>query len=214
MRAILVIDEQIDFTRSFGSLYVPKGEKAAANTGRWIRDNHPDAVFCTLDWHRAGHISLKGGWIGEFPEEMPVPYIIRKEQVMKGKFKPNHITLDVNQKSYTIWPDHCLAATRGAALDPNFKGYLDDWEISTGKTAEFIYKGERKDHEEYSAFGNSTELSKDPWLLELSKYDEVYVAGVAKEYCVANCLKSMRDSGLFKEGQIIELEKCIAGFGN
>jgi nicotinamidase/pyrazinamidase len=74
----------------------------------------------------------------------------------------------------TLWPDHCVADTQGAELhkDINIGNCLKDFYI--------FKKGTDKDHHPYSGFGE-TEL-KD--FLQEREISEVYIVGLATDYCV------------------------------
>lgn len=75
-----------------------------------------------------------------------------------------------------MWPPHCVTATPGASLHPDI--VTKDGDI-------IIYKGIYHDADCYSAFADdekrSTGLSK---LLRVRHVDELYVCGLALDYCV------------------------------
>jgi len=75
-----------------------------------------------------------------------------------------------------VWPVHCLQRSRGAAFHPNLK-------IPPGSI--FLYKGMDPERDAYSAFQSEDDkgilLGK---LLKMLGIKEIYIAGLATDYCV------------------------------
>lgn len=96
MRALIIVDMQIDFTTG-GNLEVPKGEEVIPVINH-ISDQF-DLVVTTQDWHPANHKSFASN----HPEKHPFEKIMLQglEQV--------------------LWPDHCIQGSRGARFHPDLK---------------------------------------------------------------------------------------------
>jgi len=73
-----------------------------------------------------------------------------------------------------LWPDHCVKDTEGAEFHKNldFSKCMKDFYI--------FKKGMKKEYHPYSAFGD-TELKE---FLDERKVKEVYICGLATDYCV------------------------------
>jgi len=75
-----------------------------------------------------------------------------------------------------LWPKHCIQNTRGARFHPHLR-------LPTGTT--ILSKGMDPDKDSYSAFQavdtNGTEFFQ---LLKTSGIDELFVGGLATDYCV------------------------------
>lgn len=112
-------------------------------------------IIATKDWHSENHLS--------FAKHHP------------GK-KPGDI-IDLFGLQQTLWPAHCVQHTQGSALVKE----LDQTQIQ-----HIVTKGEDNGLDSYSAFfdnahRHATGLSN---YLRQSFIDEVYLLGVATEYCV------------------------------
>jgi nicotinamidase/pyrazinamidase len=75
-----------------------------------------------------------------------------------------------------IWPVHCIQNTLGAAFHPKLK---------LPKDAILLYKGMDPQKDAYSAFqAEDTSGTSLPKLLKLYGLQELYIAGLATDYCV------------------------------
>jgi nicotinamidase-related amidase len=83
------------------------------------------------------------------------------------------------KKEQVLWPDHCVQNTNGAALAPELKLPSDAVEI---------LKGTQPESEFYSAFADiwGEHPTKLEALLREKGITDVYVVGIAKDYCVLN----------------------------
>jgi nicotinamidase/pyrazinamidase len=114
-----------------------------------------DLVVATQDWHPTGH--------GSFASSHP------------GK-KPGDVT-DLNGLKQVLWPDHCVQGTQGAELSDN----LDRKEIR-----KIFRKGTDPGIDSYSGFfdnGHRKSTGLSDYLKSL-EVNEVYIAGLAADYCV------------------------------
>jgi nicotinamidase/pyrazinamidase len=112
-------------------------------------------VISTQDWHPADHVSFVSNHPGK-----KVGDIIR-----------------VGEIDQILWPVHCVQNTHGAELISS----LDKTKFST-----FFYKGTDKNIDSYSAFFDNAHLKSTGLANDLKRrgVDEIYIAGVATDYCV------------------------------
>lgn len=114
--------------------------------------------------------------------------------------------------SFKEWPKHCVENTKGAEINENVEIWRE-WDHEQNYLV--IHKGMDKDKEEYSAFGlerNSEEqiINTNMLLPKLrdNQIEEVYVVGLAAEYCV---LFTARDSATlgFKTYMVMDATKPV-----
>ena len=150
---LLIIDVQNDFCAG-GALAVPDGDAVVAPINTLAR--RFGTVVLTQDWHPAGHSSFAS----EHPDRQPF----------------DSITLPYGEQ--TLWPDHCLQGTEGAAFHA---------ELDTRSAQLIVRKGFRTDIDSYSAFqenDHATTTGLADWLRARS-IRRVICVGLALDYCVA-----------------------------
>ena len=98
-----------------------------------------------------------------------------------------------------IWPAHCLAGTRGGEIHDDLRPYASE-ELT-------FDKGCDKAVEQYSGFEgiNSAEQTLGE-ILELLDTTDVYVCGIATEYCVRNTCEDLQKAGF----KVRLLKDCLA----
>ena len=160
---LVVIDLQNDFMPS-GALPVPDGDAVVP-----IIDRLADVflhVVATQDWHPAHH--------GSFASTHPG----------RNAFE----TIDAPYGPQTLWPDHCVQGTQGAALHSGFDA----------TRAELILrKGFRADIDSYSAFtenDRTTPTGLAGYLRERG-FTRLFFAGLATDYCVRWSVEDARKAG-------------------
>ncbi len=150
--ALLVVDPQNDFC-SGGALAVPGGEAVIPLLNRLAR--RFDHVLLTQDWHPPGHSSFASSHPGRPPfAEVAMPY-----------------------GPQTLWPDHCVQDTPGAAFHP-------DLELPQAELV--IRKGFRPQVDSYSAFrenDHATPTGLAGYLRERG-LRRIFLAGLATDFCV------------------------------
>jgi len=151
--ALIVIDVQNDFCPG-GALAVPQGDTIIPAVNRLIAMS--DLVVLTQDWHPRGHGSFASSHPGRQPFE----------------------SVELTYGPQTLWPDHCVRGTEGAA----FHASLD-----TTPAALVVRKGMRAAVDSYSAFFENdrrTATGLDGWLRSRG-VDRVLLCGLAYDFCVA-----------------------------
>jgi nicotinamidase-related amidase len=98
-----------------------------------------------------------------------------------------------------IWPSHCVAGTRGGGIHEELLPYACE-ELT-------FDKGCDKAIEQYSGFEgmNSADQSLGE-ILELLDTTDVYVCGIATEYCVKNTCEDLLKAGF----KVRLLKDCLA----
>ncbi len=149
--ALLLIDLQPDFMPG-GPLAVTGGDTILPAINALARRFHH--VLLTQDWHPAGHISFAA---------------------THGKAPYAQITAPYGPQ--TLWPDHCLQQTAGAALHPA---------LDIPHTELILRKGVRPHIDSYSAFlenDHTTSTGLAGYLRDRG-LRRLYLAGLAYDYCV------------------------------
>ena len=98
-----------------------------------------------------------------------------------------------------IWPSHCVAGTRGGDIHEALQLYACE-ELTFDKGCE-------KATEQYSGFEGVNEAGQSLGeILELLDTEEVYVCGIATEYCVRNTCEDLLKAGF----KVRLLKDCLA----
>ncbi len=97
-----------------------------------------------------------------------------------------------------IWPPHCVAGTRGGEIHEDLQPYVNE-ELS-------FYKGEDVNLEQYSGFEGKNKAGQSlSEVLELLDTQDVYVCGIATEFCVMNTCVDLLKAGF----NVHLLSSCI-----
>lgn len=173
--ALIVIDVQNDFCPG-GALAVEDGDAIVPVVNRMIQA--APHVILTQDWHPAGHSSFASRHAGKAPFE----------------------TVEMEYGPQTLWPDHCVKGTKGAAFHPDL-----DW-----TRAELVVrKGFRPAIDSYSAFfenDRATPTGLGGYLKERG-IRNLTLVGLATDFCVAY---SALDAARLGFSVTVALEACRA----
>lgn len=114
-----------------------------------------DLVIATQDWHPQNHGSFASNNDGHRPGEI----------------------IDLNGLSQVLWPDHCVQGTPGAEFVEG---------INDNAFAAVVRKGMDARVDSYSGFADNGHRIQTGMagLLRERGVDQVYVCGVATDYCV------------------------------
>lgn len=97
------------------------------------------------------------------------------------------------------WPPHCIAGTHGGEIHEALTPYVNE-ELT-------FNKGCDRDLEQYSGFEGVNEAGQSLGeILELLDTTDVYVCGIATEYCVRNTCEDLLKAGF----KVHLLKDCIA----
>lgn len=151
--ALIVVDIQNDFCPG-GALAVAEGDKII-NHVNGLMDEF-QSVILTQDWHPADHSSFASNHPGHAPFE----------------------TLTMSFGPQTLWPDHCVQGTTGAAFHRDLR---------TDPADLIIRKGFRVAIDSYSAFfeNDRTTTTGLNGYLSARGITAVTFVGLATDYCVA-----------------------------
>lgn len=180
--ALIVVDVQPDFMPG-GPLACDRGDAIVPGIDALLRRRGYRHVVATQDWHPRGHVSFATS----HPEQAPFARI------------------DLHGHPQTLWPDHCVAGTAGAALHPAI-----DWTALDL----IVRKGTDPAIDSYSAFrenhgpgGTRPPTGLAGWLRERG-VAEVHVCGLARDVCVLWTVQDARALG-FRAGMLWELTRPV-----
>jgi nicotinamidase/pyrazinamidase len=161
---LLIIDVQNDFCPG-GKLAVAGGDDIVPIVNALARDfNH---VVLTQDWHPADHSSFASQHVGAEPfTQIEMPY-----------------------GAQTLWPDHCIIGSAGAAFHKD---------LDVPRCELIIRKGFRKAIDSYSAFfenDHKTPTGLGGYLRERG-FRRVTLVGLAFDYCVRYSAEDAKALGL------------------
>ncbi|KAI0599066.1 isochorismatase [Biscogniauxia sp. FL1348] len=165
--ALLVVDLQEDFCPPNGSLAVPSGRDVIPAINALLELPFVTRI-ATKDWHPPDHISFATNHEGKQPYTDSVKVV-----------NPNNPSESYDSR---LWPVHCVQGTKGAELVP---------ELDVKKMDRIIEKGTDARIEMYSPFYDPFTAPRvcDSGLADLlreSRITDVYVVGLAADYCVRN----------------------------
>ena len=149
---LLIIDVQNDFCFG-GALAVSRGDDVVPVVNRLAKSFAHVAL--TQDWHPSGHSSFATSHPPSAPFE----------------------SIDMPYGRQTLWPDHCIQGTSGAAFHP---------QLETERAELVIRKGFRPEIDSYSAFYENdrrTPTGLAGYLRERG-LRRIFLAGLATDYCV------------------------------
>lgn len=98
------------------------------------------------------------------------------------------------------WPRHCVHDSVGAAVWPSLMEAL----YAFGDRAVFLYKGERRDVEEYSIFANAAARDVLVDMAARAGIRRVDICGIAGDVCVADSIIDGRAIRDFPEFNILD----------
>jgi nicotinamidase/pyrazinamidase len=114
-----------------------------------------DLVIATQDWHPSDHMSFASN----HPDRR-----VGEKIIVKGM-------------DQVLWPIHCVQDSPGAEFHPD---------LNTRKFARIFHKGVDKTIDSYSAFFDNAHLRSTGLAeyLRSENVEEIYVMGLATDYCV------------------------------
>ncbi|CDO96374.1 unnamed protein product [Kluyveromyces dobzhanskii CBS 2104] len=177
-RALLIIDIQNDFLPPKGSLAVQNGDTIIEPVIKLLQDHDWDCVAMTKDWHRPDHISFAKNH--ELPDFTAFTY-------------DSPVTGSTEKQAATLWPVHCVQNTWGSEVAERLLAQFSKLEVPHT----IVNKGYLSDREYYSGFNDiwndhHTELDA---FFKKNNVTEIYVVGLAFDFCVKNTAISAADLG-------------------
>lgn len=158
--ALIVVDMQNDFCPG-GAMAVDGGDKIMEPVNRLQKAAGRDGtrlwkkVVATQDWHPENHVSFAARHEGAEPFQV----------------------IEVDGLSQNLWPVHCVAGSRGANFHPELE--LNEVEL-------IVRKGTNPRLDSYSAFFENDGATPTGLYGYLEQFgiDEVYICGLAYDWCV------------------------------
>ena len=185
--ALIVVDVQPDFMPG-GALACHQGDAIVPGIDRLLRARRFRHVVATQDWHPAGHVSFASSHPGARPFQQ----------------------IELHGQPQTLWPDHCVQGTPGAALHPGIDWSAADLILRKGSDPLVdSYSGFRENHGPHGA-RPATGLAG--WLRERG-VEEVLVCGLARDVCVLWTAQDAVAAG-FRAGLLWELSRPVAPAGD
>lgn len=148
-------------------------------------DNAVKNTLAYIDTQTKG----QGGEAHEILDTFPILFIRDHHPADHSSFK----------EQGGIWPAHCVAGTRGGEIHQDLAPYASE-ELT-------FDKGCDRNTEQYSGFeavNNADQPLSE--VLELLDTTDVYVCGIATEYCVRNTCEDLLKAGF----RVHLLKDCIA----
>lgn len=161
--ALLVIDVQNGFTPG-GALAVPGGTDVIPLANALVEKF--ETVVLSQDWHPEGHSSFASQYPGKSPLD----------------------TVELAYGSQTLWPDHCVQGTKGAAFHED---------LAIPERCRVVRKGFRREIDSYSAFfenDRTTCTGLEAYLKGIG-VTRVFVVGLAYDFCVRFTAEDARRCG-------------------
>ncbi len=156
--ALILVDIQPDFMPG-GALAVARGDDILGPVRALMESGRFGVCVATQDWHPPGHISFASSHSGRQPLER----------------------IDLYGHEQTLWPDHCVQDTPGAALHGD---------LPWARVAAIIRKGMDPAVDSYSGFRNNWNIAGERPPTGLAGYlgergmDTVCLCGLARDVCV------------------------------
>jgi nicotinamidase/pyrazinamidase len=156
--ALIVVDLQRDFLPG-GALAIAGADRVLAPLAALMRVGVFATIVATQDWHPANHVSFAS----QHPPHRPFD------------------TITLYGRPQTLWPDHCIAGSKGAELDSGLP-----WE----QACAIVRKGMDRAVDSYSGFRNNHDAQgiRPPTglggYLREAGVRSVYVCGLARDVCV------------------------------
>jgi nicotinamidase/pyrazinamidase len=207
---LLLVDAQVDFIFTEGTLSVPGALNDTRRTIEWIYRNAGQitSISASLDSHTTFQIFYPTWW-GNDQGQHPAPYTqITTDDIHRGIWKPlvdpawsiRYVEeLEKGGKySLMIWPYHTMIGTPGQSLVPTLSEAIMYHSAARHAQPTWLIKGSIPQTENYSILEPEVKVPKHPlggvntaFLDTLGKYDLVYVAGQAKSHCVLSTMRSI-----------------------
>jgi nicotinamidase/pyrazinamidase len=174
--ALIVVDMQNDFCEG-GALAVPGANAIVPSVNRLI--GRYDHVILTQDWHPAGHASFASAWKDAEPFS----------------------SVQFSYGPQTLWPDHCVQGTVGAAFHPG---------LDTTKAQMIVRKGFHASIDSYSAFRENDKMTRTglDGYLKARGFTRLVFCGLALDYCVSWSAIDARQAG-FNAAVILDASAAI-----
>ena len=230
--ALVLIDCQRDFCDPDGALFVTGAVEDSQRTADFITNNIDkiDSISMTLDSHAVLDISHPSWWLKRDGTTVDPFTPISLSEIDNGDYTP---ALDPKRSRdyvaslesdgefpHFIWPEHCIVERKGWGVQDDIRNAVEAWEMHHKTWKKKVTKGTNPYTEHFGAFranvpyswDNSTQANT-PFLNLLSEFENVYLCGQARDYCVVNTLKQALEIAPQLASKINVLEDCMSNVG-
>eukprot|EP01119_Soliformovum_irregulare_P008798 TRINITY_DN21911_c0_g1_i1.p1 TRINITY_DN21911_c0_g1~~TRINITY_DN21911_c0_g1_i1.p1 ORF type:complete len:261 (-),score=2.43 TRINITY_DN21911_c0_g1_i1:153-935(-) len=190
--ALVIVDVQKCFLTG-GSLQVPKGEEVIPVINR-LRNLPFDLIVLSQDWHPKNHISFADMHPGHSVFQTVNLTFDSNNQLCQPAWNLNRSQTPQCQGAtqtieQTLWPRHCVAHETDSEFHPDLIVQPSDV---------IIQKGTNQDIDSYSAFADNIRSASTGLeaVLKQRGITQVFVTGLAYEYCVAASVMDAVSVGL------------------
>ncbi len=207
---LLLVDPQVDFIHTDGSLSVPGAVADTRRTIEWLLayTDRITGIIASLDTHTPLQIFYPTWWVNTAGEPPPPFTPISAAEVARGEWRPlvePDWSLEYVQrlekeakKTLMIWPYHTMVGTPGHSITPALYEAITYHAAARDSQPIFIAKGQIPKTEHYSILEPEVKVPEAPLgdlnqpLLDLiGSYDAIYLAGQAKSHCVLETISSL-----------------------
>lgn len=205
---LVIVDNQVDFVHSDGTLSVPGALDDVRRLIGWIYGNAGEltAIAASLDSHLPMQVFYPPWWENAKGEH-PNPFtLVTLEDIQKGRWRAvidpvwslNYVEeLEKRgRQKLMIWPYHTMIGTPGHALVPPLFETIAFHSTARSVQPIFLTKGTIPQVEHYGIWEPEVPYPKHPqggtntaMLDLLARYDLIYFAGEAKSHCVLNTMR-------------------------
>ena len=234
--AVVVIDPQKGFMDiPNAALPVPGATADMDRLAAFILKNMDeiDHIAITLDSHHPVDISHPTGWVDQNGSPVAPFTSITAQDVRDGKYswtrnplwakKYTEALEQQGEFTHFIWPEHCLVGTDGHNVYEPLLQAIHAWERKKGGIfgAEYVTKGSNSLTEHFGAFQAQVPIPDAPntqprieLLTKLQTFDNVYICGEARNFCVVTSLKQMLNLAPHLAPKLVVLEDCMSDVPN
>jgi len=230
--ALVIIDAQKDFCDPDGALFVTGAVEDSQRTADFILRNSDeiDLIAMTLDSHDVMDISHPAWWKQANGDSINPFTMITLADIDNGVYFANKDpkrsrdyvqNLEANGEfPHFIWPEHCVVGRTGWSLQDDIRQAVESWELEHKTWKQKVAKGSNPYTEHFGAFranvpmeGDQSTQANTRFLSLLSEFENVYLCGQARDYCVVNTLKQALEIAPQLASKIIVLDDCMSSVG-
>lgn len=227
--AVVIIDAQKDFCDPDGALFVQGAVEDSQRTADFILKNNDeiDLIAMTFDSHDVLDISHPAWWRDANGNAINPFTMITLSDIDNGTYSANKdpkrsrdYVRDLESNGefpHFIWPVHCVVGSTGWSIQDDIRQAVEAWELNHKTWKQKVTKGSNPYTEHFGAFranvpmeGDQSTQANTRFLSLLSEFDNVYLCGQARDYCVVNTLKQALEIVPNLASKIIILEDCMS----
>jgi len=191
--ALLIIDVQNCFLPG-GTLPVADGDAIIPTINNLRNSGFFDMIVLSQDWHPQNHVSFASNHDGKDAfDDITLQWTAEAVLCNSDMYgADSKLSCTEDEIAYalqqTLWPDHCIQDTDDAEFSVDLETSDDDIIIQKGMDPTVDY---------YSAFYDNRDLNPTalPGILEENGVTDVYVVGLALDYCVFHSSQSATELG-------------------